>query len=67
MCKPLRRSFERCATETTGYSMAMLDQIATQTQTCQQFESLPSIDNRTAALRNCAADFMLKQQNYGPQ
>lgn len=64
MCKPLRGHFERCATETAGYSMAMLDQLAMQTESCQQWDSLDP-DNKAAAMRNCAADLMLKQQNVG--
>ena len=63
MCKPLRRHFEQCASETSGYSIAMLDQLAI--QACSHVDAaIP--EDKNIVKRNCAAEFMLRQQN-GPQ
>ena len=67
MCKPLRRNFERCATETSEHALGMLDQLAV--QACSHLDNVKefkSNDDRTVAKRNCAAEFLLRSQPQGP-
>lgn len=59
MCKPIRRNFEQCATETAEYSIAMLDQISL--QACSHISGKEG----SAAKRNCAAEFILQQHQQG--
>jgi hypothetical protein len=69
MCKPLRRNFERCATETSGHAVEMLDQLSLQACTHldndKEFQSLSRTD-QAIAKRNCAAEFILRSQPQGP-
>lgn len=61
MCKPLRRTFEKCAMETSGSGVQMLDQLAN--QACQHVGlDADNPKDRLVARRNCAAQFMMSQQ-----
>ena len=70
MCKPLRRTFEQCAQETSDHAVGMLDQLAL--QACSHIDnSNPNNNNNNKkdmiiAKRNCAAEFLLRSQPQGP-
>lgn len=63
MCKPLRRQFEQCTNETRNIAITMLDQLAL--QACSHVEA-GSPSDTLVVKRNCAAEFILRQQN-GPR